>query len=133
MGYRVGHWSHFNETFACFPHGRVDTLAEAALACGIAGEDVPMVESHNDIGPQTLDREEARQALGSILRTIEALDAAHPGATGRAARAWVAAAREPKHDRRLVLLRSADALGPPMRWTATERLAKAVRAVTALP
>jgi phytoene dehydrogenase-like protein len=133
MGYRVGHWSHYSECFACFPHGWVETLDEAAQACGVAGEDIPMFESSQDISPKIIDRNEARQALDGILRTIEALDAAHPGATGKAARAWVAAAREPDHARRLVLLRSADALGPCMRWTATERLSRVVRAVTALP
>ena len=132
MGYRVGHWSHYSECFSCFPHGWVDTLADAALACGIAGEDVPMLEGHHDIEPQRIDQEEARQALNGALAIVELLEGKHI-ATMSVARAWAAAAREPKHDRRLVLLRSADALGPPMRWTATERLARAVRAVTALP
>lgn len=133
MGYRVGHWSHYSGCFACFPHGWVDTQADAALACGIAAEDVPMAESHHDIEPQIISRDDARQALNSILRTVEALDAVHPGSIGTTARAWLAAAREPNHDRRLVLLRSADSIGAPMRWTATERLARSVRAVTALP
>ena len=133
MGYRVGHWSHYSECFAAFPHGRVDTLDDAAAACGIAGEDIPMFESSHDIGPKIISRDEARQALNSILRTVEALDATHPGNFGALARAWVAAAKEPNHDRRLILARSAGALGAPLRWTATERLARVVRAVTALP
>ena len=133
MGYRVGHWSHFDECFACFPHGWVDTLDDAAAACGVAGEDVPMFESSHDVKPHLIHRDEALAALNSILRTAESLDSAHPGKFGTLARAWVAAAREPNHDRRLVLLRSADALGAPLRWTATERLARVVRAVTALP
>ena len=133
MGYRVGHWSHYSECFAAFPHGWVDTLDDAAAACGVAGEDVPMFESSMDIRPKIIHRDEARMALNSILRTAESLDSAHPGSFGALARAWVAAAKEPNHDRRLVLLRSADALGAPLRWTATERLARVVRAVTALP
>lgn len=132
MGYRVGHWSHYSECFACFPHGWVDTLTDAVLAAGVAGEDIPLVESHHDIEPQRIAREEARLALNGALAIVELLDGKHI-ATMDAAHAWAAAAREPHHGRRLVLLRSADALGPPLLWTATERLARAVRAVTALP
>ena len=133
MGYMVGHWSHYSECFAAFPHGRVETQGIAMVACGVAREDIPMFEGGGDVGPVRVAPAAAAEALSSILDVVRDEAAAAHTRQGSAAHAWAAAASEPDHSRRFGLVVEAMRHDPPRRWSATESLAAAVRAVTACP
>ena len=131
-GYMVGHWSHFSECFAAFPHGRVETRALALAACGVAREDVPMIEASGDVGPSRVAMSTASAELGSLLDVVR--DEAAPNTRqGDAARAWAAAASQPNHDRRALLVAEAMRCETPRPWSATAALSIAVLAVTAAP
>jgi hypothetical protein len=132
MGYMVGHWSHYSECFAVFPHGRVETRALAIAACGVAREDIPMVEGTGDIGPGRVAPSAASAELGSLLDAVRDEGAANTR-QGDAARAWAAAANQPNHDRRVILVAEALRCETPRPWSATASLAAAVLAVTAAP
>jgi len=132
MGYMVGHWSHYSECFAVFPHGRVETRAVALAACGVAREDIPMVEASGDVGPERVSTSAASAELGGLLDVVRD-EAAANTRQGDAARAWAAAASQPHHDRRALLVAEALRCETPRPWSATASLAAAVLAVTAAP
>jgi hypothetical protein len=132
MGYMVGHWSHYSECFAAFPHGIVETRWLALAACGVAREDVPMIEASGDIGPWRVDPSAASAELGSLLDVVRDEGTADTR-QGDAARAWAAAASQPNHDRRMILAAKALRCETPRPWSATAALAAAVCAVTARP
>jgi hypothetical protein len=132
MSYQVGHWSHFNECFATFPHGRVATREQAVAACAVAQEDLPMIEGGGDVGPARVDPADAAAELASLLAVVN-----HEGfgftEQGLTARAWEKAASEPNHDKRRRLVADALKREVPRRWSATAALAACVCAVTAIP
>jgi hypothetical protein len=132
MGYMVGHWSHYSECFSAFPHGRVETLSLALVACGVAREDIPMVEASGDVGPGRVATSAASAELGNLLDVVRD-EAACNTRQGDAARAWAAAASQPHHGRRALLVAEALRCETPRPWSATAALAIAVLAVTAAP